>query len=518
MESKILVVRALAGTLVGAMAWGGAATAETNDAACFAQPTQSCVLKLALKEMAGKAKQASPLIVAIGRAQVRTGRLKAALATVSLFPAGRGYDLSRAELRRAIAVAQVGAGRFDDARATLDPIPAGRLRVSPLVSLGVAAAKAGRSDIANKAFLQARETAAALTNDLQRRKAFFRLAELLSNGGHWDLALKSARAIRDPYLQAWSLGYVAGRLANAKRRTEASKVFREAVGLARTLKLPRSRVGMITKLCHFQGRSGNAEDVAAALGEAFAAARAVKSPRLRLGALSLIARGLEATGSAGRHTDDVGAAIKVINAGGYATQRPLLLLGFARAQARAPGRKGAKKTFAMALEATGAVKDTGNRLRAISDVARAQAEVGLLADARRTAAKIPANERLAKYPHGNALSAIAKALVVVGQHDQAAKIAREILEPWFRDTTLDHIARSRAAAGDFKTALALAHKIERGAFRVRALRETGRRQIAAGRADAGLATLRSALNETRAIKGWHSRGLLYAGTADALPR
>ena len=167
----------------------------------------------------------------------------------------------------------------------------------------------------------------------------------------------------------------------------------------------------------------------------------------------------------------------------------------------------ARQIFREALRATQRLWDF-DRPWILSEIAQAQAEAGLYAEALQTAQKI-----IYDSARDEALKGIVAAQVEAGLYAEALQTAQGIKSDTSRDEALKGIAVAQAEAGFYAEALQTAQGIKSNASRAEALILIAESQIRAGRRNDARQTLQQALEIAREIENAFERAMVLTRTA-----
>ncbi len=173
------------------------------------------------------------------------------------------------------------------------------------------------------------------------------------------------------------------------------------------------------------------------------------------------------------------------------------------------------------LQRARSIKDADKRSQALRDVALAQAELGLFADAIESAGLVHAEHQQAFIvgeilqklkPHSTspASSAAACAAIVA-----AKRLAETIDDADAKSLALCAIVRANAAAGEFDEAFATARTLSADEWTVFALSLIAREQAAAANTDDARKTIDKAVRITASISGGHAKSFATMGVAMA---
>ncbi len=219
----------------------------------------------------------------VARAQVRMGRVDAALATVGAI---LGNDRYRAAAHMDAAAARARQGDFAAALKIAKRISIPRLQVIALTTVAIAEAKAGHRAGARRTLARAAKAKDAIEFGYNQSYARSRIAIAFGHMASFAEARETAERIEDRPLRArtlWNIADVERRLGN---RTSASANEARAIDAAANLATGLDRSWTLCEIALAQKEAGNADGARATFGRGLSAARSIRSPWFRARALS----------------------------------------------------------------------------------------------------------------------------------------------------------------------------------------------------------------------------------------
>ena len=243
-------------------------------------------------------------------------------------------------------------------------------------------------------------------------------------------ALSSARRVENKILRAMALSVIAKAQVSAGDTRGARRTVAEALTAARSVEVGWLRSYSLSEIAKAQASAGDIQN-------ALSIARNLESAWKRAVSLAGIA---EAQASAG---DTRGAQRTVSEAltAARSEEQPFggsAFCAIAEAQASAGDTRGAQRTVSEALTAARRIEDAEERAEALAGIAEAQASAGDTRGAQHTV-----SEALTIARSAPALGAVAKALVSVGDIQDALTIARNLESAYYRAEALAAIVQSK---------------------------------------------------------------------------
>jgi hypothetical protein len=365
----------------------------------------------------------------------------------------------------------------------------------PAAEHGQAGRNAGATAQSARTLLNAAADLAQAQGDEERfwtDHVLMRVAELQARAGDVDAALRSADAVRYPFGRMAVLADLVEQLARAGREDRAAELVcllgpdwttpdrrRDLVRLPWAegqiaagrlgpaadaidhLAEPTIRCRGLALLAAAWARAGDSDRSAALFARASEAAAGLRGYD-RVAALCDLGEAERAVGAGPRARATAAWAAAEASQLGRPFARVAALRECAALTARLGDRDAARAMFARAAQGVADV-DESNRLTALQQIATAQAEAGLIADALRTAAGIEHSDRdfTRDSYREQALVAIAVAQLRAGDAEGAVHTALSVKYfRQFRDDALAAVVHHHIAARDLKAAMAVVDKFD----------------------------------------------------------
>jgi RNA polymerase sigma factor (sigma-70 family) len=304
-------------------------------------------------------------------------------------------------------------------------------------------------------------------------------------------ARKAAEGIEDKQWKAWMLQSVAEEQANVGDKAAAAQTFQAAVQAAK--EVPSDNLFDPTHrsrhtLLYLSGVQASVGDVK---GARQTAELAIKAGEERKRATEEIAAGearyFLGVATAQAREGKLKEAAQTVDKIEDEDVRILALAMLARAQFRAKDKQAAGKTFERSLKIAAGREPIWSREYGYMQITRAQAEIGDLKAARKTADAITSEPW-----KSGALLALQ---ISAGDFKGAVKTALAIEEEYRSGEALNEIAVAQLRSGDLKGGLQTATAIKSGYWRVRALADTAKAQAESGDQAAAAQTFKKAFAE-----------------------
>jgi tetratricopeptide (TPR) repeat protein len=378
-----------------------------------------------------------------------------------------GYQKARAI--RETAVAQAKAGLVQQARKTLGEsmnvarkIEDPQWRTQAINEIATAQAKVGRVRDAQKGFAEAITLAGQVKDENRRGQSSLLQYTAFTQItlGHLTDALGTARKIKDASTRAWLLRAVATAQAESGLREQAHGTLGEALGAAREIENADAKARNLCDVAVVVAKAGFVDEARQIFIEAIEASRRIEGKERVLVQSVALEKVATAQAEAGIYVDALNTARGIEEV--FTKARALHEV--ASAQAKAGLADQARSTFAEALTAACASKDTV----ALQEIATAQTKASFFAEALVTAYGIEDG-----FNRALALQQIASAQARAGMTDQsrltftkALTAAREATDtasdPAYPLNAMStrEIAIAQAEAGFFTEALATARGID----------------------------------------------------------
>ena len=330
-------------------------------------------------------------------------------------------------------------------------------------------------------------------------RALLAIADVQTRAGDFDGALETIRACRQGYGRKEEASiHLAKALAKAGQRDQAFAALRQTGSdlgwcqewaedeikmhclqyqisrgdreKARTiideLKMPRCRVEGLRRLASAYATTGDKAEAERAIALALAASKTVPDEFDRANALWQIADA-QMAGEKSKVVATIRELVKVSESFQDPTARVAALREAAVRAARISDRQTADRLFRQAIEYREAIKPPipcpqENKISALKLIAEAQAGVGYMDDATKTARMITHSDRdfTQDGAREEALCAIAVAEAKAGRVADAVTLARSIEHyVQYKDDALSEIANVQVSHGDLKGATATAEQI-----------------------------------------------------------
>ncbi|MBO0698501.1 MAG: hypothetical protein J2P46_08910, partial [Zavarzinella sp.] len=312
-------------------------------------------------------------------------------------------------------------------------------------------------------------------NDTFRRNCGLSdLVEALARAGHRERALEVARLLD----AGW--GWTPDRMHDAAQvpwidHLIASGDLRAAAGAADQLKTPGKRRKGLQRLAVAHAQAGDDSRAATLFRQAVESVAGLESERDRAEALVEIAEAQRSVPASASAAATIHRLAEQADAFRDASAKVAVLRECAALAARLGDRSTARDMFRRALACSGSI-DGSSRSGAIRQIADAQARVGLIDDAVKTALAIQHSESdsFADSDREEALLAAAVARVAARDPNGAVRIARLITHfIQYRDDALAAVARHHISEGNLRAALAATEEMTNSSRKAATLLRTG---------------------------------------------
>ncbi|QQM66644.1 hypothetical protein [Actinomyces weissii] len=358
-------------------------------------------------------------------------------------------SLFRTVALKGVAQAMAGAGQLGAALGLAQQVEDPRGRAKALAGVAVALVEDGRR---GAALVLARQ----VEDPRGRAEALKDVAQALVVAGRESEAVErlreageSARQVEDPRGRAEALKDVAQALVVAGRESEAVELLREAGESAQQVEDPYSRAEALKDVSAVLVESGWVDEAVVLLGEAGESARQVRNSLFRTVALKGVAEVMVGAGQ-------VGAALDFARQVEDPRGRAEALTGVAQAMAGIGQVDEAGKVIDEVLENARQVDDPNDHANALTGMTQPMAGAGQASEVTESAGQV-------KYPNlrEKDLWGVAMSLMDAGQLDLATAVglARQMEDPGERAQALKEMAQMLAQAGEHDKAAAIVQDV-----------------------------------------------------------